>query len=129
MCGRSGRGKSTDPTGKFSPAARAATSESSMRAFCLNRGVPTEGLLPPASLARYADAIVKASLAVGKGDTLVVIGEPEHRELLVAVAASAYRAGATYVDAVTSDPLVTRARLLYGSDEATGALSPWARRR
>src|SRR5579863_3358983 len=37
MCGRSGRGKSTDPTGKFSPAARAATSESSMGPFCLNR--------------------------------------------------------------------------------------------
>src|SRR4051794_15731807 len=43
MCGRSGRGKSTDPTGKFSPAARAATSESSMRPFCLNRLVPDAG--------------------------------------------------------------------------------------
>ncbi len=89
--------------------------------------MPTEGLLPPASLARYADAIVKASLAVGKGDTLVVQGEPEHRELLAAVAASAYRAGATYVDVITTDPLVTRARLQYASDEALGALSPWAR--
>jgi anti-sigma B factor antagonist len=42
MCGRNGRGKSTDPTGKFSPAARAATSESSMRPFCLNRPVSDE---------------------------------------------------------------------------------------
>ena len=40
------------------------------RGACL---MPTEGLLPPASLARYADAIVKASLVVGKGDTLVVM--------------------------------------------------------
>jgi aminopeptidase len=100
-----------------------------MRSFCLNRVVPTEGLLPPASLARYADAIVKASLSVGKGDTLVVTGEPEHRELLSAVAVAAYKAGATYVDVVTADPLVTRARLLHGSDDALGALAPWTRRR
>jgi aminopeptidase len=86
-------------------------------------------LLPPESLARYADAIVKASLGIGEGDTLLVQGEPEHRELLVAVAESAYRAGARFVDVVTADPLVMRARLLHGSDDAIGALSPWARRR
>ncbi len=86
-------------------------------------------LLPPASLARYADAIVRASLGIEPGDTLVVQGEPEHRELLVAVAESAYRAGARFVDVVTGDPLVLRARLLYGSDDALGALSPWSRRR
>src|ERR1700757_1302624 len=89
----------------------------------------SEPLLPPESLERYADAIVRASLGIEKGDTLVVQGEPEHRELLVAVAGSAYRAGARFVDVVTSDPLVMRARLLNGSDEALGALSPWTRRR
>jgi aminopeptidase len=88
-----------------------------------------EPLLPPETLARYADAIVKASLGIEKGDTLVVQGEPEHRELLVAVAESAYRAGARFVDVVTSDPLVMRARLLHGTDDALGALSPWSRRR
>jgi aminopeptidase len=88
-----------------------------------------ESLLPPEALARYADAIVRASLGIEKGDTLVVQGEPEHRELLVAVAESAYRAGARFVDVVTGDPLVMRARLLHGSDDAIGALSPWSRRR
>jgi aminopeptidase len=88
-----------------------------------------ESLLPPASLARYADAIVRASLAIDKGDTLVVDGEPEHRELLVAIAESAYRTGARFVDVVTADPLVMRARLKHGSDDAIGALSPWALRR
>ena len=88
-----------------------------------------EPLLPPESLARYADAIVQASLGVEKGDTLVVQGEPEHRELLVAVAESAYRAGAQFVDAITVDPLVTRARLLHGTDDALGGVSPWTRRR
>lgn len=43
MCGRSGFGKSTEPTGKFSPAARAATSASSMHPFCLNRYVTVAG--------------------------------------------------------------------------------------
>ncbi len=88
-----------------------------------------EPLLPPASLARYADAIVRASLGIGKGDTLVVFGEPEHRELLVALTESGYRAGARFVDAVTTDPLAMRARLLHGGDDALGVLSPWARRR
>ena len=88
-----------------------------------------EPLLPPESLARYADAIVRASLGIEKGDTFVVQGEPEHRELLVALAESAYRAGAQFVDVVTADPLVMRARLLHGSDYALGALSPWSRRR
>jgi aminopeptidase len=86
-------------------------------------------LLPAESLARYADAIVGASLGIEDGDTLVVQGEPEHRELLVAVAEAAYRAGAQFVDVVTADPLVMRARLLHGTDDAIGALSPWSRRR
>jgi aminopeptidase len=33
------------------------------------------------------------------------------------------------VDVLTADPLVMRARLLHGSDDAIGALSPWGRRR
>jgi aminopeptidase len=88
-----------------------------------------EPLLPPDSLARYADAIVRASLGIEEGDTLVVQGEPEHRELLVAVAEAGYRAKARFVDVVTTDPLVMRARLLHGSDDAIGGLSPWSRRR
>jgi aminopeptidase len=91
--------------------------------------VVREPLLPPESLARYADAIVRASLGIQKGDTLVVQGEPEHRQLLIAVAECAYRAGARFVDIVTTDPLVMRARLLYANDDAIGALSPWSRRR
>jgi aminopeptidase len=91
--------------------------------------VPSDPLLPPAQLTRYADAIVKTSLGLGKGHSLVVQGEHEHRELMVAVAESAYRAGARYVDVVVTDPRVARARLQHGSDEALGAVSPWAMRR
>jgi aminopeptidase len=88
-----------------------------------------EPLLPAESLSRYADAIVRASLGIEKGDSLIVQAHPEHRELSVAIAESAYRAGAQFVEIVTSDPLVMRARLLHGSDHAIGSLSPWSRRR
>jgi aminopeptidase len=86
-------------------------------------------ILEPAELARYADAIVKASLGLRRGDTLIVQGAPAHRELMVAVAEAGYRAGARIVDALTADPLVRGARLRYGRDDALGALSPWAARR
>ena len=88
-----------------------------------------EQLLEPAELRRYADAIVKASLGVAKGDTLVVQAEPAHRELAVAVVDVGYRAGATIVELQYYDPLVTRARLLHGRDEALGVVSPWSKRR
>lgn len=91
--------------------------------------MPLDSLLPDDARARYADAIVKTSLGLEKGDTLVILAEPEHRELVVAVAEAGYRAGARYVDVIGADPLLMRARLEYGSDDALGALSPWARRR
>jgi aminopeptidase len=86
------------------------------------------GILEPAELERYANAIVK-SLSFKRGDTLVVRGAPAARELMVAVAASAYRAGAHAVDVVASDPLVMRARLLHGRDDALGVLTPWHKMR
>ena len=80
--------------------------------------------LEPAQLERYADAITK-SVALERGDTIVVRGAPEHRELMVAVAASAYRGGAHAVDVIYSDPLVMRARLVHGRNDALGVLTPW----
>lgn len=88
-----------------------------------------ESILQPAELRRYADAIVKASLGVGKGDSFVVTGEPAHRELVVAVADAGYRAGALISDVWYADPLAIRARLLHATDDALGVVSPWAERR
>ena len=84
-----------------------------------------ESILEPAQLRRYADAIVKASLGVKRGDVFVVSGETAHRELMVAVAESAYRAGAVSVDMDYTDPLAYRARLLHGTPEARGHVAPW----
>jgi aminopeptidase len=91
--------------------------------------MPIENLLPDDARTRYADAIVKTSLGFEKGDTLVIYAEAEHRELVIAVAEAGYRAGARFVDLLPVDPLLVRARLKYGSDEALGAISPWALRR
>ena len=85
-------------------------------------------ILEPTELERYADAIT-TSIALKRGDTIVVRGAPAHRELMVAVAASAYRGGAQAVDVITSDPLVMRARLEHARDAALGALTPWHKRR
>jgi len=85
-------------------------------------------ILEPEELERYADAITK-SIALKRGDIISVRGAPAHRELMVAVAASAYRGGARAVDAVTSDPLVMRARLLHASSTSLGVLTPWTRKR
>ncbi|MHB8649502.1 MAG: aminopeptidase [Gaiellaceae bacterium] len=86
-------------------------------------------ILEPEQLRRYADAIVKASLGVEAGQTLVAQGEPAHRELLVAIAEAGYRAGATFVEVQIADPLVTRARLKHGKDGALGAVPPWSKQR
>ena len=84
-----------------------------------------EGILEPDRLRRYADAIVKASLGVKKGDTLVVSGEPAHRELMLAVVDAGYRAGAAISDMDYTDPYAYRARMLSGSREARTTVTPW----
>jgi aminopeptidase len=88
-----------------------------------------ETILEPDELRRYADAIVKASLGVARGDFLFVQGHPEHREIVVATAAAGYRAGATTVDVAYYDPLVERAHYEHGSKASLGVVSPWALRR
>ena len=88
-----------------------------------------ETILEPDERRRYADAIVKASLGVGKGDFLFVQGHPEHREMVVETAAAGYRAGATTVDVTYYDPLVERAHYEHGSKASLGLVTPWAMRR
>jgi aminopeptidase len=82
-------------------------------------------ILEPADLRRYADAIVKASLGVTKGDFLLVQAEPAHRELAVAVVESGYRHGADVVELQYHDPLAMRARLEHGRPSALGVVPPW----
>jgi aminopeptidase len=80
----------------------------------------------PAALARYADCVVHAGAAVGEGDIVSVTVAHAHRELAVALAESAYRAGAHVVEVRYADPRAHAARIRYGSEEALGEMTPWA---
>jgi aminopeptidase len=85
-------------------------------------------VLTPAARERYADALVLYCLGLAEGDTLFVHAHPAHRELVVALAESAYRAGAGLVEIRYADPLVQAARVRYGSDEILGPSPDWSRR-
>ncbi len=85
--------------------------------------------MPPMTrdeLARYAQMIVKGCVAFRRGDTLVVLANAAHRELVVALAETAYDAGARAVDSVVDDARVAAARISRGSEAALGYRPPWA---
>jgi aminopeptidase len=74
---------------------------------------------------RYADLIVRVGANVQAGQTLFVNAGPEHAELVRALARSAYRAGAAYVDVRYADQHVKRAMIELGPDEALTASPAW----
>jgi aminopeptidase len=74
---------------------------------------------------RYADLIVKIGANVQDGQTLFVNCGVEHAELARAVARSAYRTGAAYVDVRYADQHVRRATIELGPDEALTASPGW----
>jgi aminopeptidase len=90
---------------------------------------PSGGLLEPEQLARYADAAVHACVRLQPGDSLFVQGHPAHRELIVALAEAAYRAGAGLVDVHYTDPRMQAARVRHAADDHLGPVTPWSRRR
>lgn len=73
----------------------------------------------------YADLIVRVGANVQPGQTVFVNALPEHAELVRALARSAYRAGAGYVDVRFTDPHVRRALIELGPDEALTHTPDW----
>jgi aminopeptidase len=82
-------------------------------------------LLPPEDVARYSDAAVKVGLSLRKGDDLIVLCQPAHREFAAALVDAAYRAGARTVDVVINDPVVRAARLRAAPPDKLGVLTSW----
>jgi aminopeptidase len=78
------------------------------------------------NLARYADCIVSAGVAVSHGDKVDVVSAVDHRVLAVALAEAGYRAGAAVVDVRYADPRVQAARIRYGDEASLGELPPGA---
>ena len=58
---------------------------------------------------RYADLIVRVGVNVQPGQTVFIDAAVDHADLVRAIARSAYRAGARYVDARYGDPHVRKA--------------------
>jgi len=81
--------------------------------------------MKPDELRRYAEMIVKGCIAFRRGDTLLELVSFGHRELAVAVAEAAYRAGAVAVDAAYEDNRIYAARIRHASKEALGHQTPW----
>ncbi len=81
------------------------------------------------TLERYADVVLRSCLAVRSDDTIAIHGEPAHRDLIVALTASAYRHGAGLVDVQFVEPRVRRARVIEASEEGLARQPAWAERR
>jgi leucyl aminopeptidase (aminopeptidase T) len=81
------------------------------------------------ALTRYADAVVLDALVLGDGDLLTIHGDPEHRDLLVALAEAGYRAGCRYCDVLTSDLRVRRMRAMHAPLGSLGEQPGWLDRR
>jgi aminopeptidase len=81
-----------------------------------------------ATLERYADLIVGLGANVQPGQVVEIRSEPEKRYLVRAIAGSAYRRGAKFVDVTWHDPHVRRLRLLH-SQHPVDFVPPWHGRR
>jgi aminopeptidase len=77
------------------------------------------------TLRRYADLIVDVGVNVQRGQIVFVQAEPRAAPLVRAIAASAYRRGARFVDPWYFDPFVKRVRLDHARDETLDFVPPW----
>ena len=74
---------------------------------------------------RYAELAVRVGANVQPGQEVFVQGLIEHAELVRALTRQAYKAGASYVNAVYSDQHVRRAMIELGPDEALTYSPEW----
>jgi aminopeptidase len=77
------------------------------------------------TLDRFAELLVGFAANVQPGQIVAVSSEIGKEPLTRAIAARAYRHGATYVDVSYSDPFVRRARIEHGGDEALETVPSW----
>ena len=83
--------------------------------------------MKPDELRRYAELIVRGCIAFRRDDTLVEMVSLGHRELAVALAEAAYRAGALAVDVAYEDNRVYAAKIQHAAQSALGHRTPWQR--
>jgi aminopeptidase len=83
------------------------------------------GGVDAATLQRFADLIVGFAANVQPGQIVAVGTEPGKRPLARAVADSAYRAGAKFVDVAEFDLYVKRSRILHAAEDTLDYVPPW----
>src|SRR5437773_2822815 len=76
-------------------------------------------------IAALADLVVRFGANVQPGQIVAISSEPGKEALTRELAASAYRAGAKFVDVWYFDLHVKRARLLHSSDEDLPFVPEW----
>jgi aminopeptidase len=72
---------------------------------------------PEERLDRYCELVVRVGVNLQPGQHLLISGLVEHAPMVRALAATAYRAGARYVDVTYSDQRVRRAMLEHATDD------------
>ena len=78
-----------------------------------------------ATLERLADLVVGFGANVQHGQIVAVSCQPGKERLTRQIAASAYRAGAKFVDVTWFDPWIKRARIEYARDETLDFVPSW----
>lgn len=91
--------------------------------------LPPEGSRWEALVERLAELSVAFAANVQTGQTLVIGAEPGQESLVRAVARSAYRHGARFVDTDYFDPHVKRARIEYADPDTLSFVPSWHRER
>jgi aminopeptidase len=79
----------------------------------------------PEVLTRFADLVIGFALNLQPGQVLGLGSEIGKEQVTRAVADSAYRHGAKYVDVVYFDLHVKRARILHADEESLSYVPPW----
>ena len=78
-----------------------------------------------ATLMRLADLAVGFGCNLQEGQILAISGEPGKERMVRAVAESAYKRGAKFVDVGWFDPWVKRARIQYAAEDTLDFVPPW----
>jgi aminopeptidase len=79
----------------------------------------------PATLERFADLVVGFGANVQRGQVVAIGAELGKEDMVRALAASAYRHGARFVDAVYYDLHVKRARILLADEDTLDFVPSW----
>jgi aminopeptidase len=76
-------------------------------------------------LAEYARLVIEVGTNLQRDQDLVILAQPEHVELVRAIARAGYGAGARTVGALYSDPHLKRAQVQFAPEDALGWTAPW----